>query len=98
MEATDPWTALGAVIAGVLIATVTYLKTSGRKQTDPHEATAGLFIDRETMRKISENLERIADAAELLADRKQDHMSETIDKILKTMEMAETRKPTRRPP
>ncbi|VVT32941.1 hypothetical protein [Rhizobium sp. EC-SD404] len=98
MDATEPWTAIGAVIAGVLIATFTYFKTNGRKQTDPHEATAGLFIDRETMRRISENLERIADAAELLADKKQDHMSETIDKILQQMEKEEARKPTRRPP
>lgn len=99
MESADFWTNVGLILGGILLASVTYFKSkSGGSKVDAATATMGLFADRETLRNVDKNVERIADALESLADKKQDHMSETIDKILKTMEMAEARKPPRRPP
>ena len=79
---TDPWTALGLVLGGVMTATLIYFRTNAKGSSDAQKATMGLFMDREVVVELNRNVERIADACESLADKKQDAMSGNIEKML----------------
>jgi hypothetical protein len=91
IESTEMWTTVGLILGGVLIATTTYFKTNGRGRDDPQQASMGLFIERDTVRNIDRNVERIADACEALADKRQDAMSSSITQMLDLMKEREKR-------
>jgi hypothetical protein len=91
-EATELWTTVGLILGGILIATTTYFKTNGRSsREEPQQAAMGLFMERETIRNMERNMERIADACEALADKRQDAMSTGITQMLDIMKEREKR-------